>query len=191
MSTRPMSSESDGSADELTYDECFDLLSNYRRRCTLHYLEQHEETTIGDLSEQVAAWEYERSPEEVSYDERKRVYTSLQQVHLPRMDDIGVVEFDSDQGTVEAGPAAEELDIYLDVVTGGDVPWSVLYVAMAVVSAALVGVAAAGVPVLGSIPPTGWAVFVVTTFLVVSAAHTYLARTEMHLGAGEPPDARK
>ena len=27
-----------------TYDECFELLSNYRRRCTPHYLEQHEET---------------------------------------------------------------------------------------------------------------------------------------------------
>jgi hypothetical protein len=189
MSTRPVSSERGEGADNLSYDECFDLLSNYRRRCTLHYLEQHEEATISDLSEQVAAWEYEQAPEEVSYDERKRVYTSLQQVHLPRMDEVGVVEFDSDQGTVETGPAAEELDIYLDVVTGRDVPWSVLYVALAGVSAALIGVATAGAPVLGSIPPVGWAVFVVTTFLFVSAAHTYLARTEMRLGAGEPPDA--
>lgn len=184
-----MSSESEERADDLTQDECFDLLSNYRRRCALHYLEQHGEATISDLSEQVAAWEYEISPDDVSYDERKRVYTSLQQVHLPRMDEVGVVEFDSDRGTVETGPAAEELDIYLDVVSGRDVPWSVLYVVMALANAGLFAGGLAGVTLLGRIAPLGWAVFAVTTFLVASLAHAYLAWTEMRLGTGEPPQA--
>jgi len=180
----------DDDGEELSYDECFDLLSSYRRRYTLHYLEQNgEEASISDLSEQVAAWENEKSMQEVSYNERKRVYTSLQQVHLPRMDEVGVVEFDENQGTVETGPAAEKLDIYLDVVTDRDVPWSVLYVGIAVTNAGLFGAGLAGAPVLAQIDPTGWAVFAVTTFLVVSLTHAYLARTEMHLGNGKPPQA--
>ena len=132
----------DDDGEELSYDECFDLLSSYRRRYTLHYLEQNsEEASISDLSEQVAAWENEKSMQEVSYNERKRVYTSLQQVHLPRMDEVGVVEFDENQGTVETGPAAEKLDIYLDVMTDRDVPWSVLYVGIAVTAFLVVSLA--------------------------------------------------
>ena len=190
MSVTMSQSKPEDGADDLSYDECFDLLSNSRRRSTLHYLEQNdEEATISDLSEQIAAWENEKPMEEVSYDERKRVYTSLQQVHLPRMDDVDIVEFDSNQGTVEVGPTAEELDVYLDVVTDRDVPWSVLYVVIALANAGLFAAGVAGVPVLNEIAPIGWAVFAVTTFLVVSLAHTYLARTEMRLDNGKPPQA--
>jgi hypothetical protein len=178
--------EHEEQSEDLTYDECFDLLSNYRRRYALHYLEQNGEyATISDLAEQVAAWEYDISPEEVSYDERKRVYTSLQQVHLPRMDRMDVVEFDSDQGTVEVGPAAEQLDIYLDVVTGRDIPWSGLYVGAALLNTALFLGGVLGLPLLAAVPPSGWAVSAVTVFLVLSLAHTYLARTEMQIDVGE------
>jgi len=188
MSAVMASPEHEEQSEGLTYDECFDLLSNYRRRYALHYLEQNgEHATISDLAEQVAAWEYDISPADVSYDERKRVYTSLQQVHLPRMDRMDVVEFDSDQGTVEIGPAAGELDIYLDVVTGRDISWSGLYVGVALLNAGLFLGGVLGVPLLGAIPPGGWAVFAVTAFLVLSLAHTYLARTEMRLDVGEPP----
>ncbi len=179
---------SDEEAVELSYDECFDLLSNHRRRYTLHYLQENGDTaSLGDLSEQIAAWENDTSVEELSYDERKRVYTSLQQVHLPRMDDAGVVAFDDREGTVELGPTAENLDVYLEVVDDWDVPWSLFYLGLSLVNVGVVGAYLVGLWPVTLLPEMGLPVFVVTSFLVASLAHLYVTRTEMQLGEGTDP----
>jgi len=175
----------------LSYDDCFDLLSNHRRRYALHYLQQcGQEVALGELTDQVAAWENGVDVDAVSPAQRKRVYTSLQQVHLPRMDDLDVVAFD-EEGRVVLGPAVDDLDVYLEVVREDDVPWSAFYLSLAVVNAALVGSVLLGVPGLAAVPEVGWMLFVLTTFLVAALAHVYLARTEMRLGRGDrPPDRR-
>ncbi|WP_436903005.1 DUF7344 domain-containing protein [Halovenus halobia] len=179
-----------GGADTISHDECFELLSNHRRRFTLHYLRQAENgTELGELAEQVAAWENEIPLEDISYDQRKRVYTSLQQVHLPRMDEIGVVDFDDRAGTVTMGPAADELDIYMEVVGGREIPWSSFYLGLGVVNLGLIGLVAAGLPGFAMFSGLATAVFVVTTFLVAALAHLYVTRTEMRLGSdGDPPE---
>ena len=173
---------------QLPHDDCFDLLSNHRRRYALHYLQQQDDgVALGELADQVAAWENGVDVDAVSYDERKRVYTSLQQVHLPRMDNLDVVEFDDREGHVRIGIAAEHLDVYLEIVTGNDVSWSTFYLGLVAVNAGLLGGATLGLPVLSAIPGIGWAAFAVTTFLVASLAHVYLARTEMCLGETDAP----
>ena len=173
---------------QIPLDDCFDLLSNHRRRYALHYLQQQDDgVTLGELADQVAAWENDADVDAVSYDERKRVYTSLQQVHLPRMDNLDVVEFDDREGRVRMGAAAEHLDVYLEIVTGNDVSWSTFYLGLVAVNAGLLGGATLGLPVLSAIPGIGWAAFAVTTFLVASLAHMYLARTEMRLGETDAP----
>ena len=172
----------------VSYDECFDLLSNHRRRYALHYLKYNgDSATLGELSDHVAAWENNVDVDDITYDERKRVYTSLQQVHLPRMDTAGVVEFDDREGVVELTPEAEELDVYLEVVRDRDVPWSVFYLALVAINAAFVGLAALGVPGFAGVPGLGWALFAVTTFAVAAGAHLYVTKTEMHLGESELP----
>ncbi len=173
---------------ELSQDDRFDLLSNHRRRYALHYIKHNgDRATLGELSDQIAAWENEIDLEEVGYDERKRVYTSLQQVHLPRMDEAGVVEFDDREGAVEIGPAAADLDVYLEVVEGRDVPWSGFYLGLSGLDLLVVAAYAVGVPVVSAVPAIGLAVFVVTSFLVASLAHLYVTRTEMRLGERERP----
>ncbi|PSP25266.1 hypothetical protein BRC61_00290 [Halobacteriales archaeon QH_10_65_19] len=174
---------------DLSRDESFDLLSNHRRRYALYCLRQEENrATLGELADKIAAWENDIETDAVSYDERKRVYTSLQQVHLPRMDEMNVIEFDDREGVVEPGPAAAELNVYLELVRGNDVPWSAFYLGLAVLNLAVIGGVVAGVFPLTLVPPFGWPVFVVTTFLVTSLAHLYLTRTEMRVdGAGTPP----
>jgi len=176
---------------EIPYDDCFDLLSNHRRRYALHYLQQQgEEATLGELADHVAAWENDIDTDAVSYDERKRVYTSLQQVHLPRMDNLDVVEFDDREGRVTIGDAAEHLDIYLEIVHGNDISWSSFYLGLVLVNAGLLAGGVLGVPLLAAVPGVGWAVFAVTTFLVTSLSHLYFTRTEMRLGKpGSPPES--
>lgn len=174
--------------DRVKYDEIFELLSNHRRRYVLHHLRRTGEgVDLGTLAERIAAWENGTSLPEVSADERKRVYSALQQVHLPRLDETGVVEFDDRAGTVELGPAAENLDVYMEVVEGRDIPWSQYYSLLAVMNAVIVGAAYVGVPPLATLPGIATGVFAVTTFCLSAVFHAYYDRTEMRIGANERP----
>lgn len=176
------------STSDITDDDCFDLLSNHRRRYTLHHLQGNgEQASLGELAEQIAAWENEIDIQEVSSDQRKRVYTSLQQVHLPRMNKMDVVEYDDRAGVVELGPAIEDLDVYLEIVQGRDVPWSEFYVGLAAVNLALLAAVAIDTAVLTAIPDLGWGVFTATTFLITGLCHYTIGRREMLLRSNDSP----
>ncbi|PSP27857.1 hypothetical protein BRC65_03870 [Halobacteriales archaeon QH_2_65_14] len=179
-----------GSSGELaiSYDDCFDLLRNHRRRYTLHYLQDNDGVaTLGDLSDQIAAWENDIPPEEVSYDERKRVYTSLQQVHLPRMDRMNVIEFDDREGTIELGPGANDLDVYLGLGEKDDVPWSLFYLGLAAFNLLVLGAVLLGVPSIDTLPAVMVGAFAVATFLITSLVHFYATRTELQFETSDKP----
>jgi hypothetical protein len=168
---------------EITADAFFDLLSNRRRRYALHCLEQRGETAdLGDVARQVAAWENGKEVDAISASERKSVYTSLQQFHLPKLDEKGVVEFDQREGTVEPGPATEEFDIYMEVVERGSIPWSHYYLSLTGVHTLAIVAA-----YVGFVSGIAVATFCVTTLALSVLAHTYYTKTEMRLGTGETP----
>ena len=77
-----------------TEQEVFDILSNRRRRYALYALLNDDTTTIGSLAERIAAWENDCPVDEVTSTERKRVYTALQQSHLPKLERTGLISFD-------------------------------------------------------------------------------------------------
>lgn len=173
----------------LSPQEVFSVLSNCRRRFVLHYILQNgKKTTIREVSEQVAAWESSADTEYVDSEARKRVYTALQQNHLPSMDEAGIIDFQKDRGVIERTDAAGELDIYLEVAQGRQIPWSEYYLALSVGSFLLVGTAwAVGFP-FTLVPPLGYAVFIVTIFALSSLGHLYENRTQKLGTSGEPPD---
>jgi hypothetical protein len=181
----------DSGPDPPTENELFDILSNRRRRYALHHLTRvDEEVELGPLAERVAAWENETTVEEVTPAQRKRVYTALQQSHLPKLDELGVVDFDKREGTVTPTPVMDELDVYLDVVRGRDIPWSEYYLGLSAVGAGVLAGAWIDAPVFAAVPDLAWASLVVAAFLVSSVAHVYFAR-HVRLGAGsKPPDVR-
>lgn len=77
---------------ELSKGEIFEILQNERRRYVLQYFRQYEgPVSLGELANHVAAWEYRTSLEDVTSEQRKRVYTTLQQTHLGRMEDAGII----------------------------------------------------------------------------------------------------
>jgi hypothetical protein len=178
----------DGPSESLSRDDVFELLSNERRRYVLHHLKQRDKAVeLGTLSEHVAAWENETPVEEISATERKRVYTSLQQFHLPKMEKRQVVEFDQRDGTVDLSDRAGDLDVYLEVVEGGDIPWSQYYLGLGAVNLALVTAALVNAYPFALIPIGNWAVFSITTFLVSAIVHTYVSHSEMRLGRNDRP----
>lgn len=181
-----------GSSGELSDDELFEVLANRRRRYAVHALKQEadEAAELGDVAEQVAAWEYDVDVEQVSYEERKRVYTALQQSHLPMMDDAGIIEFDKDRGVVEATTTLEDIEVYMEVVQGNEIPWSVYYLGLSGVAAALVLAVGLNAWPFHLLPMTGWMIAITAMFTVSAGIHTYYARNQ-RIGAHEkPPELR-
>lgn len=101
----------------ISKDEIFDVLKNHRRRATLNYLNQFEDEDrkfyLMDLSEQVAAAEHGKPPEDLTDHERKKTYVALYQSHLPKMQQVGLIGYDKDRGEVEKGPYFDTATAYL------------------------------------------------------------------------------
>lgn len=116
MSSSAVEAEVDTSTESAPerLDRIFAILQNHRRRLVLEYLRDHDATTQGDLARHVAAVENDIPESAVTSTQRKRVYVSLYQAHLPKLDDFGAISFDQDRGTVERTPRTDELLTYLD-----------------------------------------------------------------------------
>lgn len=81
----------------------FDILGNERRRACLHCLAEHEAAvSVSTLGQQVAhtVADAETDSDEL-YDS---VYISLCQTHLPKLDAVGLVEYERDRKRVSQGP---------------------------------------------------------------------------------------
>jgi hypothetical protein len=129
-------------------DTTFDLLSNPRRRFTLYYLSQHdEEVSLNEIAAEIAAWENHVDVEELSDAQQKRTYVSLYQTHLPKMTDVGVIEFDRERSVVQLTEKAKELEAYLPS-DGREYSWPAIYGAYAAITAVLYGLAV--IDVLGT-----------------------------------------
>lgn len=166
----------------------FQMLSCRRRRHVLHYLRQHEgAATLRTLSRQIAAWENEVDPEEITYQQRVRVYTALRQSHLPKMDDGGVVRFDPDRSTVELTEAATQLDVYLDVVPHDDIPWSSYYAGLGALCIGFATLVLVGLPPFSILAGGLGALLFSALFFVSGIAHV-LHDKRMQVGVGGPPE---
>lgn len=176
---------------ELSKDDLYEVMANRRRRYTVHALNGTDEPMeIGDIAEKVAAWENGVEMDRVTYDERKRVYTALQQSHLPKMDEKGVVEFDKNRGTVAPTASLEDVEIYMDIVHKGEIPWSQYYLGLSAVSTALIAAVALNAWPFTLLPDLAWAIFMVVAFAVSSLAHWYYAHTIGTSNGDPPPEVR-
>lgn len=163
------------------------MLSNRRRRYVIHYLQYHAEPVeLGALTEQVAAWEYETETDRLSASQRKNVYTALQQRHLPKMDDAGVVAFDRRAGTVAPTDSLGEVDIYTEVVPSGDFPWSQYYLGIAAIMLCLLTAVWADVFPFILVSDIQWGVLC-TVWLAVSAIVHIVMTSKMKLGTDHKP----
>ncbi|WP_435102378.1 DUF7344 domain-containing protein [Halarchaeum sp. P4] len=166
--------------------EIFDLLSNQRRRHTLHYLRREERPVeLRELSEQLSAWENDVSRDAVTHKQRKRVYTALRQTHLPKLDDADIVNFDKNRGVVEPGNL-EDVELYLDVVPEHEIKRSEFYLGLSAISAALLTVVHLNIVPFDALPMGVWAAIIVTAFALAAAVDVYYDRVR-RLGHDGPP----
>lgn len=82
-------------------DELFQILSNSRRRHIIYYLSQEgNELSLKELATKIAAVEGDVPESQITSEERQRVYISLYQTHLPKLEEANIVTYDEDQRTV-------------------------------------------------------------------------------------------
>ncbi len=176
-------------AEEPSRDELYDVLANRRRRYVIHYLQYHEGAVdLGILAEQVAAWQYDVDTEQLTSTQRKNVYTALQQRHLPKMDEAGVVSFDRRTGNVSSTDALSEIEIYTEVVPSGDFPWSRYYLGMSAVIISLLTAAWVDVYPFRMLADMQWGFLCATWVLISAVVHEIMTR-KMKLGTDpEPPE---
>ena len=185
----PEPSSEPNEPEEIDRDELFHILRNQRRRFALHHLKHESESVdVGDLATQVAAWENEVSLEDVTSKQRRRVYNALQQTHVPELEEAGVVEVERRE--VELTARADELDIYLEVVPGEDIPWSEYYLALGGVSLAVLVAVALGIGPFAALSGAGVGIFAVVAFLVSAGANYYYQHERLLGGHERPPELR-
>lgn len=177
------------SANGVTEDDLFTLLSNRRRRFAVHLLKhENQPVEIGEMATKIAAWENNIAENEVTGKDRKRVYTALQQSHLPTMDDAGIVSFNKERGIIDPEPALEDIELYLDIVRGDEIPWSEYYLGLAAIGMAILAAAWINVWPFILLPDLAWGVFLVTALLVSAIAHRIYMRGRRLGARADPPE---
>ncbi len=170
-----------------TKDTLFQLLGNRRRRWAIRYLTHNKCTQLSELAEQIAAWEAGIPVEQVTARQRKRAYTSLQQTHLPALDEADVIDFSVTSGDIEVTERLETLDIYLEVVPERTIPWSMYYLGIGLVSCVvLLAITMINAWPLTAISVQGWSLLFSFVITISGLIHTYRSRT-MHLGSHRTP----
>ncbi|WP_435074254.1 DUF7344 domain-containing protein [Halorubrum sp. HHNYT27] len=166
-------STSRAGGSELTKGEIFDLLKNRRRRRVIRYLRANDGyAELNDLAEHIAAEENDIDVRQLSSDQRKRVYIGLYQCHLPKMDSLGVIDYNKDRGTIELQASVSQLLEYMDLdgegteqTTESIGTWKIPTVAAGVVAVVTIG--SLGVGPLSAVPAATWTLVSVIGLLTI------------------------
>lgn len=173
---------------ELSKDEIFFALSNHRRRYVLHYLKQVDDELVelSELSEHVAAWDNGIPVGETTSTQRKRAYVSLRQTHLPKMNELGIIDFDTIRGTTQLAARAEDLEFYLEVNEKDELPWSGLYFGLGTLMSLLTGAIWLGIPPFTVFPTIPFMMSMALLFTLVALAHVFQSE-RMRIGNDRAP----
>lgn len=166
-------------SDEERLDETVvhEVLSSERRRHAIDYLRATDGgVEVNDIAEYIAEKETGESPPDK--DARKTVYVSLHQTHLPKMDDLDIVNYDTDTKEVTLSDSFRDVAVYMEVVPGTEISWSEYYLGVGLVGLATLFAHISGAPVISAVGIEYWAVFYL---LVVSASALYQTFTRRSL----------
>ncbi|WP_254769306.1 DUF7344 domain-containing protein [Salinilacihabitans rarus] len=100
----------------------FTTLAEPRRRFSLRYLRAADTPIkVGDLAAEIAAWESRRTAAGRPDGDVDRIEVALVHNHLPSMDDVGFIEYDSSRGTVALTDHDDRIQSHLRI-CGGNRP---------------------------------------------------------------------
>jgi len=164
--------------DSLPEADIHDVLRNDRRRMVIELLgDADEPVTARELSEAIAARETGEDPP--PRDVRQSVYISLQQTHLPKLAELGIVEYDEQTKEVRPAENAPAVGVYMEVVPKYGLSYAEFCAALGVLGVLLVAAAELGVPVVRAASASAWAVAVFGVLVASAAYRAYSRRSTL------------
>ncbi|MGM0591483.1 MAG: DUF7344 domain-containing protein [Halobacteriota archaeon] len=144
MSTAGGHVEGDGT---LSQTEIHDVLRNTRRRLVIEQLWTRDgKESVRNLAEYIASVESGETP--APRNVRQSVYVSLHQTHLPKLDSLGIISYDSSAKEVSLAKHAPEVAVYLEVVPKYGITWGEFYLGVSLLGLLTLVAKWLGVPVL-------------------------------------------
>lgn len=190
MPTTGIMNESEENGD-LSKEEIFDVLSSRRRRFVIHALKREDrEMSVSDLSTYVTAWEVGVEPQDVEYEDRRNVYSTLQRNHLPKLAEENILIYNKEENVVKPTPQLEEVDIYTEIIGSREIPWGLYYFGLASICGVLLFAVVVEVSVFGTLTAYDVGVFITTSFGVSSVAHYCIGRHTRLGNTKKPPESR-
>ena len=123
---------------ELDAGDIHEILRNDRRREVLNVLKSNGGvSTLRELSEYIAALESDENPPPRNV--RQSVYVSLHQTHLPKLDKLDIVAYDTGAKTVELQVKAGEVQEFMDDPRVGQVHFLLLYLGIGLLGTLAMG----------------------------------------------------
>lgn len=172
-------------ADTLPESRAFEVLSSPRRRYVLYVLAGRDgRMKLNEVAEQIAAWENGASRAAVTNQQRKRVYVSLYQTHVPALAAAGVVAYDEEMSTITRAEHAGDIERYLGV-TGASGRWPRYYLGLTGASVLFAGVVA-----FVGLPASVVALVVVGSFGALAVVHAVSLRGNGD-ALGIPPEIER
>jgi hypothetical protein len=163
---------------EIPPSDVHDVLRNDRRRMVIELLgDADDPVTARELSERIAVRETGEDPPPRNV--RQSVYISLQQTHLPKLEELGIVEYDEHTKAVRPAENAADVGVYMEVVPKYGLSYSEFCGGLGVLGVLLVAATELGVPVVSALPATAWAVAVFCVLVASAAYNTYTQRSSL------------
>lgn len=98
---------------DISVDDIYRVLGNRERRALLDLLRETERTTVPELADDLAA--VSNSTEgRTRGDETARVRLRLHHAHLPKLDEVGLIEYEAESRTVVPNETIEVAHTLMD-----------------------------------------------------------------------------
>ena len=163
--------------DELDPGEIHNVLRNDRRRRALQRLRESDgPISVDTLAEHIASVETGESPP--PRDVRKSVYVSLHQTHLPKLDDLDIIDYDQRDQQLELRDRAEEVEVYMEIVSEDDISWSTYYLGVSLLGLLTLSAVHFGLLFVSSFGVGFWAWYFLGLFAVSASYHAYSERDQ-------------
>ncbi|KTG20252.1 DUF7344 domain-containing protein [Haloferax profundi] len=151
---------------ELSETRIHEVLSNDRRRMAIEFL-QGGDMTLRELSERIAEAETGESPPPRNI--RQSAYVSLQQTHIPKLDELDIVTYDDESKQVSLAEAGD-VTVYMEVVPEGELSWSEYYAVLSALGLVMMIAVVVDVPVISTL---GAPVLASVLFAIIGASGLY------------------
>ena len=161
--------------EPLAEREIYEVLSNERRREALRDLTAAGGSIeLTELATTVAERETGESPPPRSA--RESVYNALHQTHLPKLEELRIVDYDRESRTVRLRRPARQVDLYMEVVTRYGLAWSEIYRALGIAALSAVLGSLLELPGISLVDPLLVTSLSLAAFAVASTYHLWTNR---------------